>query len=182
MRFSLAPSLLSRKMICTAYVPAPFDDSDRFRFQALHALAVLKVVRRHLRLGYKLLGLEQRENGARIDISFQTPQGRMRMHEVKSARELNEVHVNQAALYWTPKWDEVAVSNGDRDLVLTVDQIRRVQEQAEVVRELLINQPDLAASTFTPSDGVCNTCVNHKCLYLPKFAAIRSLPVRIEKK
>ena len=178
----LPPSLLSRKMVCSAYLPAPFDNADRFRFQALHAIAVLKVVRRHLKLGYRLQALEHRENGSRVDIWFETPQGKMRMNEVKSAKNLNEVHVNQAGLYWTPKWDEAAVSNGDRDLVLTVDQIRKVQQQAKLVRELLINQPDLAASTFTPSNGVCNTCVNHKCPYLPKIAAIRSLPVRIEKK
>ena len=168
MTLSLPPSLLSKKIICPAYVAAPFDSKDRFRFQALHAFVILKVVRRHLKLGYKLLALEQRQNGARIDISFETPQGKRRMNEVKSARNLNEAHFNQAALYWSPRWDEVAVSNGEKDVILTEDQIRTIQHQAEITRELLINCPDLAASTFTPNKATCNICVNDRCPHLPK--------------
>jgi hypothetical protein len=159
----LPPSLLSRKMVCSAYLPAPFTDDDRFRFQALHAVTVVKVIRRHLRLGYRLLALEHREKGARIDIWFETPLGRMRMNEVKSAKNLNQAHINQAALYWTPAWDEVAVSNGDRDILLSIDQVRDIQKQAEIVRELLTNQPDLAAATFNSNSAVCNSCANVGC-------------------
>jgi hypothetical protein len=159
-------------MLCSAYVPAPFADTERFRFQALHAIAVLKVVRRHLKLGYRLLALEHRENGSRIDVAFETPQGKRRMNEVKSAKNLNEAHVNQAALYWSPHWDEVAVSNSYRDVVLTKDQIRSAQHRAEITRQLLISRPDLAASTFTPNKAVCNTCVNYQCPFVTERPAI----------
>jgi len=168
----LPPSLLSRKMLCSAYVPAPFAETERFRFQAFHAMTVVKVVRRHLKLGYRLLALEHFENGARIDISFETPEGRRRMNEVKSAKNLNEVHFNQAALYWSPHWDEVAVSNGEKDVILTEDQIRRVQHRAEITRQLLISRPDLAASTFTPNEAVCGTCVNYQCPFVINRSAV----------
>jgi hypothetical protein len=169
---NLPPSLVSKKIICLAYVAAPFDSKDRFRFQALHAFVVLKVVRRHLKLGYKLLAIEQRVNGARIDVAFETPQGKRRMNEVKSAKNLNEVHFNQAALYWSPHWDEVAVSNSEKDVVLTEDLIRTVQHQAEITRQLLISRPDLAAFTFTPNKAVCTTCVNYQCPFVIKRSAV----------
>jgi hypothetical protein len=94
------------------------------------------------------------------------------MNEVKSAKNLNEVHFNQAALYWSPHWDEVAVSNSEKDVVLTEDQIRKVQHQAEITRQLLISRPDLAASTFTPNEVVCNTCVNYRCPFVTERSAV----------
>ena len=50
----LPPSLLAKKILCLAYVPAPFDEEFRFRFRALHSMSAIRVIARHLRLGYIL--------------------------------------------------------------------------------------------------------------------------------
>lgn len=167
MKLSLPPSLLSRKMICAAYVPAPFDDSDRFRFQAYHALAIVKVIKRHLKIGFALRGIELRnENGYRNDVVFIRPDGMTRAVEVKSGKTLTEVHRIQAALYWSPG-AEIAVSNGNVDIVLSAEYISSVRERAEEVRKLLTERPDIAVGSFNPVFGVCRICSNKSCPFLP---------------
>jgi hypothetical protein len=161
--------MLSRKMICAAYIPSPFDGEARFRFQAYHSLAVVKVIKRHLKLGFALRGIELRnQNGYRNDIVFLRPDGMPRTVEVKSAKQLTELHRLQAALYWSPEAGEIVLSNGSEDQLLSPDYILSVQEKAEKVRKLLTEQPDLAATQFNPTPGVCRICVNEHCPHLPR--------------
>jgi hypothetical protein len=61
LRFS--PSRLSRLVLCPAFRAAPFPvgiEGDRLRGK--HALAMLSVIRRHLKQGYGLLAAEEYEN------------------------------------------------------------------------------------------------------------------------
>ena len=167
MKAGLSPSLLSRKTICPAFVPAPFDLASRLRFQAFHSAAMLRVIKRHLRLGFILRAIEARNgNGFRNDLSFEDSCGRLRVVEVKSAKQLAEVHAIQAALYWTPNC-EIVVSNGDEDRVLSEDYVRAVQNQAQATCQLLREHPEVAGSTFNPVPEVCRACANEHCPFLP---------------
>jgi len=168
LRLRISPSILARKIVCPAYVAAPFQKNDRFLFQALHAMAVLKVLRRHLKLGYRLKSIEKRGHGFRIDLSFISPSGRIRVNEVKSAKQLGEVHRIQAALYyWGEGCDEVVLSNGDVDIVLPEDYIYAVQKRAHETLQLLTQHPDIANVSFNPKPEVCRTCANAHCPFLP---------------
>jgi len=93
----LSPSRLARLIVCPAYVPSAFNAQDRFRFQALHAITVLRVIARHIRQGFQLKSIERRGSGFRVDLEFLAADGRLRASEVKSAREFTEVHRIQAA-------------------------------------------------------------------------------------
>jgi hypothetical protein len=161
---SLPPSLLSKKIVCPAYVPAAFDKEARFRFLAYHSLAVLKVIKRHLKLGFALRGIELRNgSGYRNDIVFTSPDGGFRTVEVKSGRQLSEVDRIQGALYWSPDAGEVVVSNANDDVVLTPEYINDIQNRARLTRTLLTEHPDTASSTFNPQPRVCRICANTRC-------------------
>lgn len=141
----------------------PFQPEDRFNFICLHAYTMTRVITRHLRMGFLLEAIEKRINGCRVDLVFKTPLGTTRVNEVKSARELREVHRIQAALYWQPSFDEIVLSNGREDIILPLEYVRNAQEQAEAARNLLLNRPDEAASTYRPNKDICSTCANVSC-------------------
>jgi hypothetical protein len=163
----ISPSRLARLVICPAYIPAPFDSESRLRFQGLHAIAVLRVIARHIKQGFLLKSVERWGRGFRIDLEFQKPDGRIRIHEVKSARQLTEAHRIQAALYWGGDQNqEVVLSNGSTDLLLPQDYLEKVRQQAEATRAFLRDRPDEAAVTFRPDPCVCRYCGNQRCPFL----------------
>jgi hypothetical protein len=162
----ISPSLLARKILCPAYVPAPLLAEDRLRFLGFHAMATLQVIGRHLRTGYCLKAIEKWGNGFRIDLVFESSTGRIRRSEVKSAKQITEVHRIQAALYWDPTCDEIVVSNGETDIVLTDEYIQSTQRKAKITLALLTNHPQVAASTFKPNPALCRICANSSCLFL----------------
>jgi len=130
-------------------------------------MTMLRVIKRHLQLGFILRAVEARnENGYRNDLSFMDPQGKLRVVEVKSAKQLAEVHAIQAALYWTPEC-EVVVSNGNEDRILSDEYVCAVQKQAQTTRQLLTDHPEVAGSMFNPVPEVCRICANKHCSFLP---------------
>jgi len=164
----LTPSLLARKILCMGYVPAPFRDSDRLKFQGLHAMTTIRVIARHLQLGYRLMEVERGGGGYRIDLLFESiSTGRRRLNEVKSSKTIREVHRIQAALYAAlpvhMNIDEIAVSNREIDEILGSDFIEEVQRRAQSTRQLLIADPVTAASTYTPHEDCCYICGNSAC-------------------
>ena len=164
-----SPSKLARLIMCPAYVAAPFDNESRLWFQGLHAIAVLRVVARHIKQGFLLKSVERRGRGLRIDLEFQKPDGKIRIHEVKSARELTEVHRIQAALYWDGnRSHEIVLSNDSIDLVLPQEYLEKVRQQAETTRALLKDHPSEAAVTFHPEECVCRNCGNQRCPFLQR--------------
>lgn len=174
----LSPSLLARKILCVAYVPKPFGEEDRFRFQTLHAFSMIKVIARHLRSGYRLTGIEQRGRGYIIDLMFEAiSTGRKRLNEVKSSKTIREVHRIQAALYaGLPihgNIDEVVVSNKENDEILNPSFIEDVHRRAEATREMLVNHPYEAATRYTPHDDICYTCGNTACPFQVQTPAQR---------
>jgi hypothetical protein len=171
-----SPSLLARKILCSAYVPAPFNQEDRFRFQALHAIAMIRVIARHIRSGYRLTDIERRGKGYIVDLLFQAiSSGIKRLDEVKSSRTIREVHRIQAALYATLHLhtivDEIAVSNREKDEILSSEFIDDVRRRAEITREFLENNVEAAASRYTPHEDVCYTCANEACPFLVRDEA-----------
>lgn len=164
----LSPSLLARKILCAAYVPKPFGEEERFRFQTLHAFAIIKVIARHLKSGYRLTAIEQRGRGYTIDLMFEAiSTGRKRLNEVKSSKTIREVHRIQAALYAGPpihgNVDEVVVSIKEKDEILSSNFIEDVHRRAEATREMLVKHPCEAAIRYTPHNDVCYTCGNTVC-------------------
>jgi len=165
----ISPSLLARKLLCSAYVATPFNKMDRFKFQALHAVTMIRVIVRHVRSGYRLIDIERRGKGYRIDLLFQEiSSGKKRLDEVKSSKKIREVHRLQAALY--PRdiaVDEVTISNRQVDEVLSSQFIQEVQRRAEITRQLLANNPEYAATTYTPHQDCCYICANPRCPFQP---------------
>jgi len=166
-RFDIAPSLLSKKILCPAYTPAPFKSEDRLLYLGLHALATLKVIAHKVRLRHWLKSVERRGNGFRYDLEFEAPSGKNQLYEVKSAKNLKEVHKIQAALYWTEEHDEVVLSNGEEEIPLTTEYIQSVRRRAEETCKLLRENPELAAATFKPNSEICYICSNLKCPFQP---------------
>ena len=174
MKFS--PSLLARKILCMGYVPAPFREPDRLKFQGLHAMTTIRVIARHLQLGYRLMKVEQGGGGYRIDLLFESiSTGRKRLNEVKSSKTIREVHRIQAALYAAlPEHmniDEIAVSNKEIDEILTSGFIEEVQRRAQFTRQLLITDPVTAGTTYTPHEDCCYICGNSACHFQVQICA-----------
>jgi hypothetical protein len=129
-------------------------------------MAMLRVIKRHLGCGFVLRAIEARSgNGFRNDLSFEDPCGRLRVVEVKSAKQLVEVHAIQAALYWIPNCD-IVLSNGNEDRVLSEDYVRTVQNKAQMTRQLLRDHPEIAETSFNPTHAVCRICANERCPFL----------------
>ncbi len=165
----LPPSLLARKMLCSSYVPASFNENDQFKFHALHAISMIRVIERHIRAGYRLTDIERRGKGYIIDLLFETVStGRKRLNEVKSSRTIREVHRIQAGIYATlpidTNIDEIAVSNKETDEILNPQFIENVRRQAELTREMLANNSKEAETRYTPHDNVYYTCANPACV------------------
>lgn len=68
MGFKEPPSVLSRRLRCPAYTPAPFDNALRAKFQGLHAVAMVRVIARHIKRGFNLIGVEIMGKGFKIDL------------------------------------------------------------------------------------------------------------------
>jgi hypothetical protein len=167
----VSPSLLARKILCMGYVPAPFREADRLKFQGLHAMATIRVIARHLQLGYRLMEVERGGGGYRIDLLFESiSTGRRRLNEVKSSKTIREVHRIQAALYAAlavhMNIDEIAVSNKEIDEILSSDFIEEVERRAQFTRQLLITDPVTATSTYTAHEDCCYICENRSCPFL----------------
>lgn len=170
----MSPSKLAKKMLCPAYYPAPFNEGERLKFLGKHAMAALRVITRYTGMGYVLISVERAGNGWRIDLLFLriVPSPRIRLVEVKSSRAIRLVHKIQAALYHPVSGaDEVAVSNGERDELLSLDFIQQTLVQAETTRQFLTSDPALAARTYTPHPDACYTCGNASCPFLRDLAA-----------
>ena len=165
--FSLSPSILSRKMMCLAFEPAPFDPTTRLRFLGLHAMAAVATIKRHIALRYRLRSIEKSSKGFRVDLLFDTPTGKIRLVEVKSGSNIRNIHCIQAALYWKPGIDELVVSNQRTDQLVTSQFIMEVAEKAEITLKLLESDPQTAATTFTPNSDCCYICANAACPWLP---------------
>jgi hypothetical protein len=164
----LSPSVLARLVLCPAYVSSPMTVEQRLSFQGMHALVVVKVIARHLRMGYRLKSVEQIGNGYRTDLIFEERlTQKTRLSEVKSSRQIREVHKIQAALYDEHvKTDEIVVSSSESDDILEPDFIQEVQRQAERTRQLLVYYPELAAKRYTPHEDCCYVCSNESCPFL----------------
>jgi hypothetical protein len=160
------PSLLSKKILCPAYRPAPFDRNQIYRFLGFHAITVVSVIARHIKKGYTLKDIEKRFKGVRIDLVFETPTGLTRIVEVKSSRQIREVHKIQAALYGKHIGDEVVVSNRNQDVILDPGFIYATNNEAENVRGFLASDPKKAAVTYRPHKDACYTCGNNACPFL----------------
>lgn len=167
------PSILARKILCIEYLPAPFNVEERFKFQALHAMAVVKVITRHLKSGYDLKSVERGGKGYRIDLLFEAISSKKtRLVEVKSSKQLREVHKIQAALYHHVNADEYVVSNRETDEILSDEFIKDIQIRAERIHKLILNQMNQQKVRYTPHQDCCYTCGNTVCPYLVKTKTI----------
>jgi hypothetical protein len=128
-----------------------------------HAYAMVRTIKRHLESGYQPVRIEAYTQNGRIDLVFVAPDGRKRISEVKSGREITEADRIQAALYWVPDYEEVVVSTRHTDMLLSPAYVDEVRAAARITTELLSAQPHLAATRFTPHAAACRYCANHAC-------------------
>lgn len=172
----ISPSILARKILCPAYTPKPYDQHERVRFLGFHAMATVKVISRHLKLGYALRQVEHGGRGYRIDLLFESHLGTSRLVEVKSSKKVRETHRLQAALYNLHRLcGEIVVSNSETDEVLDPVFIQETQRKAEAVKNFLINDPETASKTYMPNDDTCYTCGNSACPCLDNRPSSRGL-------
>jgi hypothetical protein len=142
------------------------------KFRGFHAAAMIKVISRHLRIGYKLIDVEKRGPGYRIDLLFRAPSGRTRIAEVKSGHTIREVHKLQGALYPQDEGSEIVVSNVEIDEVLSPEFIQEAVGRAETTRRLIVADPEIAMSKYTPHRDVCPYCSNIGC----PFRSVQTIP------
>jgi hypothetical protein len=159
----LSPSLLSKKMVCPAYLPSTMSDKDRFHLMGIHALTVLKVIARHLAEGYILECIEAKVYNGRIDLIFRNGvDGKKRRVEVKSAKKIHLYAKYQASIYWNGR-DELVVSNSAADIVLSRQFIEEAIKLAKETDAFISEHPEEATKTYRPHNGVCRICGNHEC-------------------
>ena len=158
-------SVMCRKILCSAFEAAPFPEKKRQLFAEKHAYATIRTIKRHLEESYQLIGLETRTETGRRDLIFAGQDGHKRISEVKSGHQITEADKIQAALYWEPGYDEVVVSTRFEDLLLPPTFICKVRVAARLAMELLITQPEVAATKFTPHPAACSYCANKKCAF-----------------
>jgi Holliday junction resolvase-like predicted endonuclease len=116
------------------------------------------------RLG--ILDIEAPVNGGRVDIIAKAPDARTVGVEVKAHQgELREVDKVQAALYFSPQLQAIAVANRRKLQMLTADYLQEVRVAAHITQEFLDAQPELARVAFTPHRDLCRTCANYLCLH-----------------
>jgi hypothetical protein len=161
-----SPSALSKKLLCTAFVAAPFDPENAIRFHQLHAVAAMRTISRHLRAGFKLDSVEKPDRGCRTDLVFTKPDVGIRLVEIKSSNTIREIHKLQAALYENERFDQIVVSNKHEDIILSPEYVMEVRARAHRVREFLAQHPDKAAITYTPHADICKFCINESCPFL----------------
>jgi len=115
---------------------------------------MIRVIVQHLRRGFNLIGAEIAGKGFKIDLLFRVlPSGKTRLVEVKSARQIKEVHKIQGALYRQySDADEIVVSNRETDEILSADFVRDVLTRA---KDLYAMDATRAATTFTPHADCC---------------------------
>jgi len=166
-RRGLSPSLKAKKILCKGYEPSEFPkgrEGDRLRWK--HSDEMKCVMKKLLKDGYQILDVEAPANGGRIDLVAKATDGRIVGVEVKSHRgELKEVDRIQAALYYSPQLETVAVANRYYFEILSAEYVQEVRVAAHITEEFLETQPDLARVSFTPHIDVCGTCSNGLCLY-----------------
>jgi hypothetical protein len=171
---SYPPSLLAKKILCLAYVPAPFDKKELLKFLGLHAMSMIKVLKRYYRTKlWILLSPEHARSGCRVDLLLLNVLTlTVRMVEVKSARVLRDVFKIQAALEFPCSGaDEVAVSNGETEELLRQSFIEETLAKKKKVEETLAKDPEGAARTYTPHPDACYTCANMRCPFLKDRSA-----------
>ena len=160
--FRLPPSILSKKMICPAYITSPMRNEDRLRFLGFHAMTVQKVIARHLEMGCILEGIESKANRGRVDLIFRHANGKKRQVEVKSGKKIYLYAQYQAALYWNGR-DELVVSNPIEYMLLSQEFIEKAINLAQETETFLTNYPEKATELFKPSSDLCRICGNNKC-------------------
>lgn len=140
-------------------------------------MAAVATIRRHLNKGFALRGVERAGRGFRVDLLFESPLGKIRLSEVKSARIIRPIHKIQGALYWRPNngINEIAISNRETDLILTSEYILDIAEKAQNISELLRSDPEAALTTYTPNSE-CRYCSNSACPWLPLANALAPRP------
>jgi hypothetical protein len=166
---SYPPSLLAKKLLCLAYLPRPFDKEQLLKFLGLHAMNMLRVLKHYYRSRlWVLLSLEHAVNGCRIDLLLlNLVTGIIRLVEVKTSKLMREVFRIQAALCFPYSGaDEAAVSNGETEELLTQSFIHEILAKKKIVEEILTEDPQRAARTYTPDPDACYTCGNMNCPYL----------------
>lgn len=137
-----------------------------------HSDEMVRVIKRLLEAGYRILGVEVPANGGRIDLLAKSPSEQRIGFEVKShAGEIRELDKIQAALYWSTQLDIVAVANRRTIVLLTPEYVQGIRRAGNVTQEFLERQPGLALASCTPHADVCRTCRNQQCPYFgPLFS------------
>jgi len=163
----LSPSLLSKKLLCPAFVPKPYMQESkelRQQFSVLTRMSIIRTIVSLTKKGYRFIQDEipsGQFTGA-VDLVFESPDGQPTKVEVKSSKFLKPLQIVQSILYH---------ETGDKILVASLNEILEpsdwliepVKIVAAELNEFLQEYPEQASHIYIPHKDLCERCINSEC-------------------
>jgi len=163
----LTPSLLSKKLLCPAFVPKPYEAETRElrqHFGILARMSITKTIMDMTRKGYRFIE-DEKPSGqftGTVDLVFESPDGRPAKVEVKSSKYLKQMQILQSILYHETG-DRVLVASFNEVLELSDWLIELVKSTAVELDQFLQEYPEQATQIHVPHRDLCERCVNSEC-------------------
>jgi hypothetical protein len=161
------PSLLSRKLLCPAFVPKPYEKETRelrHHFDILARMSITKTIMDLTRKGYRFIE-DEKPSGqftGTVDLVFESPDGLPTKVEVKSSKYLKLMQILQSILYHEPG-DKILVAAFNEVLEPSDWLIELVKSTAAELNEFLQEYAEQATRVCIPLEEVCERCINSKC-------------------
>lgn len=163
----LAPSQLSKKLLCPAFVPKPYvTESEELRqqFGILTRMSIIKTIMSLTRKGYRFLQDEvpSGQFTGTVDLVFESPDGQPTKVEVKSSKYLKELQIVQSILYHETG-DKIVVASFNEILEPDDWLIEPVKSTAAELDQFLQEYGEQAKQICIPHRDLCERCLNPKC-------------------
>lgn len=163
----LTPSLLSKKLLCPAFLPKPYAAETRelrHQFGILTRMSTIKTIMNLTRKGYRFIQDEEPSGQftGTVDLVFESPEGQPVKVEVKSSKFLKQLQIVQSILYHEAG-DKIVVASFNEILEPDDWLIEPVKSTAAELDQFLQEYPEQATQIHMPHRDLCERCVNSKC-------------------
>jgi hypothetical protein len=163
----LTPSMLSKKLLCPAFVPKPYMTEPRElrqQFGILTRMSIIKTIMNLTRKGYRFIQDEEPSGQftGTVDLVFESPDGQPAKVEVKSSKFLKQLQIVQSILYHETG-DKIVVASFNEILEPDDWLIEPVKSTAAELDQFLQEYEEQATQICIPHRDLCERCVNSKC-------------------
>jgi len=163
----LTPSLLSKKLLCPAFVSKPYMAEPRElrqQFGILTRMSIIKTIMTLTRRGYRFIEDEIPSGQfiGTVDLLFESPDGQPTKVEVKSSKSLKQLQILQSILYHETG-DKIVVASLNEMLEPNDWLIEPVKSTAAELNQFLQEYPEQATQICIPHRELCERCVNPRC-------------------